>query len=692
MAQPVDVEHGLLMSPRSDRPDRRVDVLLLLAGAFGAAVVYVGALLLDVHPPRGMAVAFFTAPPICATVAVFILGSRARADGDARLGWVGAGVAVGVVAMVLQLVSFPVVAPDGGFFGTGDQSSAALYLLFHLSFAGGVAAGALGAPVRWQVPSVVGGWVLALLLAADAIPLPELLHARTSYTGLLIAGELAVAALTAAATAVWVLRVGRSAAPLHGWVGVALSLSVYDLLLNAIGAERFHAVWWGSLSLRVGTYLVLAFGALGAVLARLRDAESYSAAELDRRESQLRDSLAVTSGLLSSAEEFSRSVTSAQVADALSANARVVAGATYASVLVGQENEPLRLLGADGYDAAMRARLTEIHWDLDLPAPHVFARGEPLFIETQDDVRKRFPGIVDLPMGNAASLAALPIKVGGEPIGVLSVWDLRPHVWSRNQRRVLAGLAAQGGQAIARAQAYEEQAAAARTLQGSLLPGRLPRPERLDVAARYVAALDGVQVGGDWYDCLVLGDDRVALVVGDVMGKGLHAAAQMGQIRMAVRSLAALDPAPAAVLTALDGLNMELGVDEIVTLVYVLVDTKLGTARIARAGHLPPALVRPDGTVEYLEGGGSAPLGAPAAPRVESEIELPVGGALVICTDGLVEDRATGLDRGMAQLLDALAEVAHFASAGKVATHVLERCASGRGEDDIALLVARYTP
>jgi serine phosphatase RsbU (regulator of sigma subunit) len=380
------------------------------------------------------------------------------------------------------------------------------------------------------------------------------------------------------------------------------------------------------------------------------------------------------------------------VADVLSANARAVAGATYASVLVGGSGESLRLLGADGYDADMRARLTGVHWDLGLPAPQVFALGEPLFIETQDEVRRRFPGIVDLPMGRAGSLAALPIKVGGEPIGVLSVWDLRAREWSRNQRAVLAGLAAQGGQAIARAQAYEDQAAAARTLQGSLLPARLPQPERLDLAARYVPAVDGVLVGGDWYDCLVLGDEQVALVVGDVMGKGLHAAAQMGQIRMAVRSLAALDPSPCAVLTALDRLNLELGGDEIVTMVYVLVDTALGVARIARAGHLPPALVHPDGGVEYLEGGGSAPLGAPAARRAETEVALPVGGVLVIYTDGLVEDRATGLDRGMDQLREALAAVAPSASAGDVAAQVLEKCASGRGEDDIALLVARYAP
>jgi serine phosphatase RsbU (regulator of sigma subunit) len=199
-------------------------------------------------------------------------------------------------------------------------------------------------------------------------------------------------------------------------------------------------------------------------------------------------------------------------------------------------------------------------------------------------------------------------------------------------------------------------------------------------------------VGGDWYDCLVLDDDRVALVVGDVMGKGLHAAAQMGQIRMAVRSVAGLDPSPAAVLTALDDLNIELGTDEIVTMTYVLVDPVRGVARVARAGHLPPLLVHPYGAVQSIEEGGSAPLGASFGQRrVESSFTLPIGSLLVLYTDGLVEDRATGLDRGMPELTMALAAMAPYRQPmGDLAARLLEECTVDRGRDDIALLVARY--
>src|SRR3954454_19224402 len=189
-------------------------------------------------------------------------------------------------------------------------------------------------------------------------------------------------------------------------------------------------------------------------------------------------------------------------------------------------------------------------------------------------------------------MAAAPLRIGKDPIGVLTVWDLTPREWPVEQRQGLSGVAAQGAQVLARAQAYEQQAAA-RTLQAALLPPLLPRPGRLDLAARYVPAQDGQMVGGDWYDCLVLADDRVVLVVGDVMGKGLRAAAQMGQIRMAVRAFASLAPAPAAVLTALDELQLALGTDEIATMVYLLLDPHTGSLRVARAGHLPPRLVTP---------------------------------------------------------------------------------------------------
>ena len=145
-------------------------------------------------------------------------------------------------------------------------------------------------------------------------------------------------------------------------------------------------------------------------------------------------------------------------------------------------------------------------------------------------------------------------------------------------------------------------------------------------------------------------------MVGDVMGKGLHAAALMGQMRTTLRSLTAIDPSPAAVLEALDRVTLDLDPDEIATVAYVLLDSATGVARVARAGHLPPLLVTPDGAVTPVYDGGSAPLGAPCEARGEAVLEVPVGSLLLLYSDGMVENRRTGLDPGMADLVAAVGE------------------------------------
>lgn len=446
----------LQIGPRTARPDRRVDALLLLAATFAAVAVYVAALLLHQRPPRALSITFFAAAPVCAAFALVVLESRARAVRDGALAWVSAGLTVGIVAMALQLASFPTVTTAGGLLKTSDDASAALYLVFHASLAAGAAAGALGAPVRWRAPAVAVGCAVAVLLAVDAFPLPDLIRADTYFTPLLVGVEFVLAVLIAAVTALWVLRLGRATAALYGWIGVALSLSVYDVVLNGLGAERYDAVWWGSLSLRVATYLVLAVGPLVAVLHHLRDAEAYSEQELDRRENQLMNSLSVIAVLLSSAEDLSRAVTSAQVADRLSDNARAASMAGHALVAVGRQSGPLRLVGASGCPPEVRTQLAQLGWNEMLAAPRV--TGEPQFLETRPEVQQRFGTRTAMPMGQAAALATLPISLGDDVIGLLSVWDVHPRQWSATQRRMLAGLAAQGAQALARAQAHEAQA------------------------------------------------------------------------------------------------------------------------------------------------------------------------------------------------------------------------------------------
>jgi hypothetical protein len=381
------------------------------------------------------------------------------------------------------------------------------------------------------------------------------------------------------------------------------------------------------------------------------------------------------------------------VAQVLCADAVEDSEAPYAAAMVSHLGDRLRLLGTWGYDAAMIERARQVDWDAPLPGARTILTGEPLFLSTEEAVRARFPGNEANVRRRIGALAALPMKVRQEPIGSLVVWDSEAREWSPAQRELLVGLAAQGGQAIARAQAFEDQANAARTLQESLLPSRLPHLPDLEVAARYVAGESGLRVGGDWYDCLEVGDRHVALVVGDVMGKGLHAAALMGQMRTTLRSLTAMDPSPSAVLTGMDRVTQDLDPDEIATVVYVLLDVATGEARISRAGHLPPLLTAPNGRATALYDGGSPPLGAPTGERPEATIRVPLGSVLVLYSDGMVEDRDTGLDPGMSHLSRCAGQLAtQLRDLEPIADALLAETDQAHREDDITLLLARRGP
>jgi serine phosphatase RsbU (regulator of sigma subunit) len=194
-------------------------------------------------------------------------------------------------------------------------------------------------------------------------------------------------------------------------------------------------------------------------------------------------------------------------------------------------------------------------------------------------------------------------------------------------------------------------------------------------------------VGGDWYDCIAFRDGRVALVIGDVMGKGLRAAAVMGQVRTAVRSVAAANPAPVAVLTALDEVALDLDADEIVTLTYVLLDLPAGRAQVAPAGHLPPVVVDAAGRAAVVYDGGSTPLGTPDPDRVEASLPLGPGSTLVLFTDGVVEQREQAITDGLDLLVDTVAAASRDLHQDPQGT-VERLVAHADGEDDMALLVA----
>lgn len=193
------------------------------------------------------------------------------------------------------------------------------------------------------------------------------------------------------------------------------------------------------------------------------------------------------------------------------------------------------------------------------------------------------------------------------------------------------------------------------TLQRSLLPQELEQPDDLRIAATYQPGGTDAAVGGDWYDVITLGAGRTALVIGDVMGRGVRAAAVMGQLRTAVRAYARLDLPPHEVLQLLDGLASEIDASQIATCIYAVHDPTEGRLVYASAGHLPLLIRDEDGSIRRAEDPTGPPLGTGGWMHTSGEIALPPGSTAVLYTDGLVERRSEDIDEGVDALERALA-------------------------------------
>ncbi|GGV63833.1 histidine kinase [Streptomyces griseoloalbus] len=294
------------------------------------------------------------------------------------------------------------------------------------------------------------------------------------------------------------------------------------------------------------------------------------------------------------------------------------------------------------------------------------------------------------------SLITVPLRAGALVLGVVSFWRSRkPEPFDTDELALAEELVARAAVSIDNARRYTREHSMAVTLQRSLLPRTLPEQSALEIAYRYLPAQAGV--GGDWFDVLPLSGARVALVVGDVVGHGLHAAATMGRLRTAVHNFSALDLPPEELLALLDELVVRIDQDETpdehsapvtgATCLYAVYDPVSRHCTVARAGHPPPALVRPDGSVEFWDVPAGPPLGLGGLPFESAERELPEGSRLVLYTDGLVEDRRHDIDVGLEELREALSRAGD--SPEDTCRVVLESRRPVRAGDDIALIVAR---
>ncbi|MGW7267097.1 SpoIIE family protein phosphatase [Streptomyces sp. NPDC054842] len=295
------------------------------------------------------------------------------------------------------------------------------------------------------------------------------------------------------------------------------------------------------------------------------------------------------------------------------------------------------------------------------------------------------------------SMISVPLRARGQLLGVVEFWRSDQDPFEPDDLSPAEELAARAAVCIDNARRYTREHITAVTLQRSLLPGVLPELSALEVGHRYLPAQAGV--GGDWYDVIPLPGARVALVVGDVVGHGLHAAATMGRLRTAVHNFAALDLPPDELLAHLDDLITRIDQDTEAeggngsvtgaTCLYAVYDPVTGRCVVARAGHPGPALVSPDGSVTFPDVPVAPPLGVGGGLPVETaELRLAADSRLVLYTDGLVEARGRDIDVGLGMLREALADT-DGAGPDETCRAVLDVMLPTGSGDDVALLVAR---
>jgi serine phosphatase RsbU (regulator of sigma subunit)/anti-sigma regulatory factor (Ser/Thr protein kinase) len=296
-------------------------------------------------------------------------------------------------------------------------------------------------------------------------------------------------------------------------------------------------------------------------------------------------------------------------------------------------------------------------------------------------------------LADAAGLSAVVVPLVGrqESLGVL--WlatEAAPGSQSDPQTVAFAEeLARRAALAVENARLFARQRSVSETLQRSLLPDRLPEIPGLVTAARYMPGGPDVDVGGDWYDVMQLPGGGIGLAMGDVVGRGERAASLMGQLRNAVRAYAFEGKSPRQVMGCVNGLLLDAGSDHMATMIYAVLDTESGELRLVNAGHPPPLLVEANGAARFLDGQNGPPVGAlPTADYVEAGALLTPGATLLLYTDGLVEDRATPLEEGLARLRQAAqngpTELDAFCS------QVMRRARiASSSDDDVALLAVQ---
>ena len=406
-----------------------------------------------------------------------------------------------------------------------------------------------------------------------------------------------------------------------------------------------------------------------------------------------------TARLQQATSMLAEALTVLQVVEVITEVGRSAIGAERSAVaLLDPERLRLRTINPVGLPDSPGAPGGDIPLDVASVMTLAITTRRPVLVENPESLRRQFDGVanVDLFLAHSDERAwvGLPLLAAGAPLGALRFSFTKPRQITEEERVFLEALAGQCALALERASLFEREHTTAETLQRSLLPDRLPSVPGIVLEARYLPVTRNMEIGGDWYDAFRLPDGRLAVAAGDVMGKGLTAAAGMGRVRNALRALALTDPRPAAVLAGLDRLFTATELDEQVTTVaYLVVDPVTGEGLAGNAGHLPPLLLSRDAPPRLDTTEAGTPLGW-ACPRQQYVFRLPPGTTAVLYSDGLVENRRRGLDAGLDELVSVAAQArpGMVEDPARLLEYLVDRMLTGYEQDDDVTVLVLHVP
>jgi PAS domain S-box-containing protein len=353
------------------------------------------------------------------------------------------------------------------------------------------------------------------------------------------------------------------------------------------------------------------------------------------------------------------------------------------AILLRTENEDyLRVSASAGFDQPLE--------QIAIPIGHgisglIASTGRPLVLEEVEQHKDVLPPL----RGYVRSLLGVPLALGEEVIGVLHVGTLNRRKFTSEEMDLVKLVADRVALAVDRARIYEREHRIAETLQRSLLPAEVPDFPGVTAAVRYLPGGHGINVGGDWYDVMRLADDKMAVVIGDVVGRGMKAASLMGQMRSALRAYALEGHAPGDVVQLLDAFVENMRLADMTTIVYAEVALSTRRVSLVCAGHPPPLLIVPGREPAFLEGAIGPPLGITFGQAwPEHRFTIEPGSTLLLYTDGLVEQRGADIADGLEKLRSAAA--GHHDDVEDLCDHVLRKVfGDEESDDDVALVALR---